>query len=182
MLTIRTSYSCTRECLPAGRQVCSWWALQVERRHVLVEWPWSWWRVRRRRCSATLGGLDWWRRSSAADRRSGCAPLDDHTTDRRSPSLHAPVFHLLAFIHLTRGRSNLTKRPHRRRTWTVQSYSPNGANVHPYLIHASLNPPESTSTMVSRLVLLVDLSKRFFSETFVNLITVYIIFSHPRET
>jgi len=72
--------------------------------------------------------------------------------------------HLLAFIHLTRGRSNLTKRPHRRRTWTVQSYSPNGANVHPYLIHASLNPPESTSTMVSRLVLLVDLSKRFFQK------------------
>jgi len=28
----------------------------------------------------------------------------------------------------------------------------------------------------------VDLSKRFFSETFVNLITVYIIFSHLRET
>jgi len=29
------------------------------------------------------------------------------------------------------GQSNLTKRPHRRRTRTVQSYWPGGANVHP---------------------------------------------------
>jgi len=28
----------------------------------------------------------------------------------------------------------LTKRSHRRRTWTVQSYSPGGANVHPYVV------------------------------------------------
>jgi len=44
---------------------------------------------------------------------------------------------------MTSGQSNLTKRPRRRRTWTVQSYSPGDANVHPHLIHASLNPPES---------------------------------------
>jgi len=28
-------------------------------------------------------------------------------------------------------QSNLTKRLHHRSTWTVQSYSPDGANVHP---------------------------------------------------
>jgi len=37
--------------------------------------------------------------------------------------------------------SNLTKRPHRRRTWTVQSYSPGGAYVHHHQ-HASLSPPQ----------------------------------------
>ena len=35
-------------------------------------------------------------------------------------------------------------RPHRRRTWSVQSYLPSGVNVHPHLIHGSLGPPEST--------------------------------------
>ena len=44
----------------------------------------------------------------------------------------------------TSGQSNLTKRSHRRRTWTVQPYSQGGANMHPHPIHASLNPPEST--------------------------------------
>jgi len=39
----------------------------------------------------------------------------------------------------TSGQNNLTKRPHRRRTWTVQSYSPSGANVHPDQLHASLD-------------------------------------------
>ena len=32
---------------------------------------------------------------------------------------------------LTSGRSNMTKRPHHRRKWTVQSYSPGCANVTP---------------------------------------------------
>jgi len=45
----------------------------------------------------------------------------------------------------TSGQSNSTKRPHRRRTWRVQSYSPGGASVHRYLIHASLDAPESTT-------------------------------------
>jgi len=40
-------------------------------------------------------------------------------------------------------QSNFTKRPHRRRMWTVQSYSPGGANVHPYLTHAFLGPYSS---------------------------------------
>jgi len=43
---------------------------------------------------------------------------------------------------ITRGQSNLTKRPHRRRAWTVQSCLPGGANVHPML--PMLDPPEST--------------------------------------
>ena len=43
---------------------------------------------------------------------------------------------------LTNDQNNLTKRPHCRCTWTVQSYSPGGANVHFHLIHASLDPPE----------------------------------------
>jgi len=30
----------------------------------------------------------------------------------------------------TSGQSNLTKMPHRRRTWTVKSYCPDGASVH----------------------------------------------------
>jgi len=34
-------------------------------------------------------------------------------------------------VIVTSNESNLTKRPHRRRTWTVQSYSLGGANVHP---------------------------------------------------
>ena len=34
-------------------------------------------------------------------------------------------------IVLTSGESNLAKQRHRRRTRTVQSYSPGGANVHP---------------------------------------------------
>ena len=37
---------------------------------------------------------------------------------------------------VTRGETNLTKRPHRRHTWSVQSHSPGGADV--YLTHASL--------------------------------------------
>ena len=39
------------------------------------------------------------------------------------------------------GQSNLTKGPYRRRTWTVQSYSPGCANVHPLLIMLSWTHP-----------------------------------------
>jgi len=35
--------------------------------------------------------------------------------------------------------------PHHCHTWMVQSYSTGGANVHPHLKHAFLDPPESTS-------------------------------------
>jgi len=49
----------------------------------------------------------------------------------------------------TSGRSNWTKRPHRRGTWTVQLRSPGGANEHSHLTHASLDPPESTSQAAS---------------------------------
>jgi len=37
---------------------------------------------------------------------------------------------------LTSSRSNMTKRPHHRCTWTVQLYSPGGGNVH--------SPPSNT--------------------------------------
>jgi len=42
------------------------------------------------------------------------------------------------------------KRPQRCRTWTVQSYLPDGANVQHHLICASLHPPKSTSQKASR--------------------------------
>jgi len=45
-------------------------------------------------------------------------------------------------VNPTTGQSNLTKMPHRCRTWTVQSYSPGGGNVHPHLTHASLGLPQ----------------------------------------
>jgi len=41
------------------------------------------------------------------------------------------------------GQSNLTKRPRSRRTQTVQSYSPGGANVHRNLKRDSLGPPSA---------------------------------------
>jgi len=50
------------------------------------------------------------------------------------------------------GQSNLTKRPHRRCTLTVQSYLSGCATVHPCLIHASYDQPESTLRTASRSV------------------------------
>ena len=44
-------------------------------------------------------------------------------------------------IYATSGQTNLTKRLHRHSTWTVQSYSPGGANMHPHLTHASWATP-----------------------------------------
>jgi len=70
---------------------------------------------------------------------------------RASRGLSA-IAELLLIIMITNGQSNLTKRPHRRRTRTVQSYSPCGANVHPHLTHASFGPPQSISQTASRLV------------------------------
>jgi len=53
--------------------------------------------------------------------------------------------HTTQLYIITNGQSNLTKRPYRRRTWTVQSYSPGGTNLHSHLVHASLDRPVSTS-------------------------------------
>jgi len=53
---------------------------------------------------------------------------------------------------ITSGQSNVTKRPHCRRTWTVQSYSPGCANVHLHVTHAYLGSPESTTKTASRSV------------------------------
>jgi len=51
----------------------------------------------------------------------------------------------------TSGQSNLTQRLHCRHTWTVQSYSPAGANVHQHLKMCLLGL-ESTYQMASWLV------------------------------
>ena len=45
---------------------------------------------------------------------------------------------------------NFDIRPHRRRTWTVRSYAPGWANIHPHLIHACLGPPKPASQTASR--------------------------------
>ena len=45
----------------------------------------------------------------------------------------------------------LTKRPHRRRTWTVQWYLPGCASVHPTLTHTSMDPPKSITQTASQL-------------------------------
>jgi len=52
----------------------------------------------------------------------------------------------------TSGKSNLTNRPHRLCTWTVQWYLPGCASAHPHLIYASLGPHESKSQTASRSV------------------------------
>ena len=54
------------------------------------------------------------------------------------------IVSLKAPVNITSDQSNLTKRPHRRRTWTIQWYLPGGITVHTHLIHASLSPPGST--------------------------------------
>ena len=48
----------------------------------------------------------------------------------------------------------------RRRMRKVQSYSPGCANVHPYLIDGSMDPPDSASQTASRLVQLFLQSSR----------------------
>ena len=51
-----------------------------------------------------------------------------------------------------RSCSNLARRPHHRRTWTVQSYSPGGADVYLNLTHDCLGPLKSISQMAPQLV------------------------------
>jgi len=68
----------------------------------------------------------------------------DRTVLKSSKYLHRNCWNdraanILYWWYATSGQSNLTKRPHRCSTWTVQSCSPGGANLHPYLIHASLD-------------------------------------------
>jgi len=69
---------------------------------------------------------------------------------------------------ITSGQSNLTERPHRRRTWTVQWYSPNGASVTRHLINACLSSPESKSQTASRSVQLFLHSSRQTVAIFYN--------------
>ena len=56
---------------------------------------------------------------------------------------------VVMMMMISRGHSNLTKRPHRRGTWTVQSYLPGGANVPPHLMRAFLEPPKFTLSCIS---------------------------------
>jgi len=59
---------------------------------------------------------------------------------------------ILATCRQDCGQDSLTERLHRCRAYTVQSYSPGCASVHPYLIPGSLGPPESTTQTASRSV------------------------------
>ena len=72
------------------------------------------------------------------------------SSDRRRSSPVSPQHGIIDSE--TSGKSNLTKRSHRRRTRTVQSYSPGGASVHHHLTHASLGPSESMPQTASRSV------------------------------
>jgi len=88
-------------------------------------------------------------RQSSIERQLNFAALNRgrHLCSAGRPSRWA-LAHIL--VLKTTGQSNFTKRPHRRRTWTVQSYSPGCANMHSRLIHAFLDQPESTSETASR--------------------------------
>jgi len=55
----------------------------------------------------------------------------------------------LATLGQISGQSNMTKMLHCRQAWSVQQHSPCCANVHPHLIHESLDPPESTNQIAS---------------------------------
>jgi len=54
------------------------------------------------------------------------------------------------YLHINNNNNNKCtvniiwqKRPHRRRTWTVQSFSPGGRSMCSHLIHAAVDLPES---------------------------------------
>jgi len=75
--------------------------------------------------------------------------------NRTSPTYaqwYAAIAHTSREQSLTSGQGNLTKRPHRRRTRTVQSYSPGGAKCAPPSNTCFLRPPESTYQTPSRSV------------------------------
>ena len=62
-----------------------------------------------------------------------------------SPSNYTYINCFISLYLLTSCRSTDKKGVSPPYTRTVQSYSPIGANVHPHLIHASLNLPDSTT-------------------------------------
>ena len=79
----------------------------------------------------------------------------DNSTQTRDCCLCAtPVqrFMTKSTTATTSGQSNSTRRPYRRCTWTVQSYSPGGDNVHSHVTHASLGPAKSITQTASRLI------------------------------
>ena len=79
-------------------------------------------------------------------------PLAKASKDMHSSQVHPNCDHY-AGLHtryvITSGQSNSTKRSHIRRTATVRSCSPGGANVHFHLTRASLDQLESTSQTAS---------------------------------
>jgi len=65
------------------------------------------------------------------------------------PPCHS-VQYILIIVIVTSGQStsNLTKKcAHRRRTWTIHSYSPGCASVHSRLTHASLGHPSPSRSV-----------------------------------
>jgi len=78
-------------------------------------------------------------------------PTDVRPTDRLKNRVYSMYVTLRCGLIITSGQSNLTKRPHRRRTLTVQSYLPGCANMHPRS-HMLRWPTESTTQTASRLV------------------------------
>jgi len=90
----------------------------------------------------------------------GLTTLTDRLTDSDRPCYAVCTIGRI-YVHSTAMWPNnnkwstvkvMTRRLHHWRTWMVQLYSPDYANVHLHLIHASLDPPESASQMTSRSV------------------------------
>jgi len=91
------------------------------------------------RYSAEIGCMDWTAGQESCNRRlsNRCVSCIKHFAFRVQllQYRYVPKRYCLLRKKLfltdrkTSGQSNLTKRQHRRRTWTVQSYSPGCANV-----------------------------------------------------
>jgi len=75
----------------------------------------------------------------------------------------------------TSGQSNLLKRPHRRRRWTVQPYSPCGANVQANWTHGPKSTPQTASTRC------VSGTPNFEGQTLVNMRFICTKISRPRH-
>ena len=66
---------------------------------------------------------------------------------RTGASVHLTAPAVMMTMMIISGHSSLTEKPHRRRTWTVQSYSPGGTNGH--CLPESI--PQTTSRSVQKL-------------------------------
>ena len=89
--------------------------------------------------------------------RESCFKMDWHLTFLRwkqmvSFSSDYALSHTVISQYINFDRRKYSQQVRKLHTWTVQSYSPGGVSVHPHLIHAALDPPESTYQMTSRSV------------------------------